>query len=138
MARQHPETPLALLACLRARLYNVRITRGRRMDKDELTEWALRNGWQIIAGCPSLTKPNRPQEAIVRMVFKTTVANLEIKKPAGKWEKVAGQSYARIQADADTGLPMNLGLDTIPGFTMLMRENKDRLAFARMSGETKE
>jgi hypothetical protein len=108
------------------------------MDKDELTRWALRNGWQIIAGCPSLTKPNRPQEAIVRMVFKTTVANLEIKKPAGKWEKVAGQSYAKIQADPDTGLPLNFGLDTIPGFTMLMRDNKDRMAFAGMSGEAKD
>ena len=107
------------------------------MDKDELTRWALRNGWQIIAGCPSLTKPNRPQEAIVRMVFKTTVANLEIKKPAGKWEKVAGQSYAAVQPDAETGLPRGLGLDTIPGFTMLMRENKDRMVFASMTGTPK-
>ncbi len=48
------------------------------MDKDQLTEWALRNGWQVIAGCPSLTRPNRPREAIVRMVFKTTVAHLEV------------------------------------------------------------
>ena len=45
------------------------------MDKDELTTWALANGWQMIAGCPSLTKPRSPKEAIVRMVFKTTVVN---------------------------------------------------------------
>lgn len=104
------------------------------MDKDELTGWALQNGWQMIAGCPSLTKPSRPKEAIVRMVFKGTVVNLEVKKPAGKWEKVSGQPYAKIQPDPDTGMPMGLGLETIPSFTMLMRENKDRMVFARMAG----
>lgn len=104
------------------------------MDKDELTAWALANGWQMLAGCPSLTKPSRPKEAIVRLSLKTTVANVEIKKPAGKWEKVAGEAYGKIQADPDTGLPLGLGFDIIPGFTMLMRENKDRMTFARMSG----
>jgi hypothetical protein len=107
------------------------------MDKDELTSWALSNGWQMIAGCPSLTKPSSPKEAIVRMVLKATVVNLEVKKPAGKWEKISGQSYASVQPDADTGLPLGLGLDTIPGFTMLMRENKDRMVFARMAGDPK-
>ena len=43
------------------------------MDKGELTSWALANGWQVIAGCPSLTKPSSSKEAIVRMVFKATV-----------------------------------------------------------------
>jgi hypothetical protein len=105
------------------------------MDKDELTNWALANGWQMLAGCPSLTKPSRPKEAIVRLSLKATVVNVEIKKPAGKWEKVSGQAYGKIQADPDTGLPLGLGLDTIPGFTMLMRENKDRMTFARMSGQ---
>ena len=104
------------------------------MDKDELTAWALANGWQMIAGAPSLTKPSSPKEAIVRMVLKGTVVNLEVKKPAGKWEKVSGQAYSKIQADSETGLPMGLGLDTIPGFTMLMRENKDRMVFAKMTG----
>jgi hypothetical protein len=108
--------------------------KGRTMDKDELTAWALANGWQILAGCPSLTKPSRPKEAIVRLSLKATVVNVEVKKPAGKWEKVSGQPYAKIQPDPDTGLPLGLGLDTIPGFTMLMRENKDRMTFARMSG----
>lgn len=107
------------------------------MDKDELTAWALANGWQMIAGHPSLTKPTSPKEAIVRLVFKTTVANLEVKKPAGKWEKITSQSYAKIQADPDTELPLGLGLDTISGFTMLMRENKDRMTFARMTGGPK-
>jgi hypothetical protein len=83
------------------------------------------------------TKPRSPKEAIVRMVFKTTVVNLEVKKPAGKWEKVSGQSYAKVQADPGTALPLGLGLETIPGFTMLMRDNKDRMTFARMTGTPK-
>ena len=107
------------------------------MNKDELTAWALANGWQMIAGCPSLTKPSSPKEAIVRMVLKETVINLEVKKPAGKWEKVAGAAYSKIHPDSETGLPLGLGLDTIPGFAMLMRENKDRLVFAGMTGRPK-
>jgi hypothetical protein len=106
------------------------------MDRDELTAWALANGWTMIAGHPSLTKPSRPNEAIVRLVLKTTVAHLEVKRPAGKWDKVAGESYTMIMADPDTGLPLGLGLETIPGFTMLMRENRDRQVFARMGGKT--
>jgi hypothetical protein len=105
------------------------------MDKDALTDWALANGWQMIAGHPSLTKPSKPKEAIVRLVLKTTVAAVEVKKPAGKWEKVAGAAYPKIEADPDSGLPRGLGFDTISGFTMLMRENKDRMVFARMTGK---
>ena len=104
------------------------------MDKDELTKWALSNGWQMIAGWPSLTKPSSPQEAIVRMVFKTTLVNLEIKKPAGKWEKISGETYAKIQPNLETGLPLGLGFDTITGFTKLMEDNKDRKVFAKLSG----
>lgn len=107
------------------------------MTKDELTGWALANGWQMIAGCPSLTKPSAPKEAIVRMVLKATVVNVEIKKPAGKWEKVAGASYAKVEPDPDTGLPRGLGLVSIPGFTMLMRDNKDRMVFAGIAGPPK-
>ena len=40
------------------------------MTKDELTTWALKNGWQMIGGHPSLTRPNRPAEAEVRASFK--------------------------------------------------------------------
>ncbi len=104
------------------------------MDKDELTGWALANGWRMVAGHPSLTKPSSPKEAIVRMVLKATVVSLEVKKPAGKWEKVSGAAYAKVQPDPETGLPRGLGLDTIPGFAMLMRENKDRMVFAGMTG----
>jgi hypothetical protein len=102
------------------------------MNADELKTWALRNGWQIIAGHPSLTKPSAPKEAIVRMVLKATVVHLEAKKPAGKWEKISGQSYEKIISDEESGLPGGLGLETIPGFRMLMQDNRDRQVFAKM------
>jgi len=102
------------------------------MDKTELTDWAVANGWQIIAGMPSLTKPSAPKEAIVRLVLKATVVNLEVKKPAGQWQKFAGQPYGKIVADPESGMPLGLGFETIPGFTMLMRDNKDRQVFASM------
>jgi hypothetical protein len=104
------------------------------MDRDEITGWALANGWQMIAGHPSLTKPRSPKEAIVRLVLKTTVVHVEVKKPAGKWEKLTGASYAEVQPDPDTGLPIGLGLDSITGFAMLMQDNRDRMVFAKMAG----
>lgn len=107
------------------------------MDKDELTAWAVAHGWQVMAGVPSLTKPSAPKEAIVRMVFLATVVNLEVKKPAGKWEKVSGQAYAKIQPDPETGIPQGLGFEKIPSFSMLMQENKDRQVFASMGGPPK-
>ena len=103
------------------------------MTKEELTHWALANGWQMIAGHPSLTKPSSRKEAIVRMVLKATVVNVEVKKPAGKWEKSAGEAYAKVTADPETGMPQGLGFETIPGFTMLMRDNKDQMVFAGAS-----
>ena len=99
------------------------------MDKDELTAWALKNGWQVLGGHVSLTKPSRPNEAIVRLVMKATVVNLEIRKPAGKWEKVGGAAYGAVQADPDTGVPRGLGLVSIPGFAKLMQDSKDRQMF---------
>ena len=104
------------------------------MTKDELTAWALANGWQMMGGYPSLPKPRQPDVAIVRLVLKATVAGLEIKTPVGKWEKVAGESYAKIVPDPDTGMPGGLGLATINGLSTLMRDNKDRLIFAKMKG----
>ncbi|HEX3809829.1 MAG TPA: hypothetical protein VH000_00150 [Rhizomicrobium sp.] len=101
------------------------------MTKDDLSNWALANGWQMIAGHPSLTKPSRPAEAIVRLVLKTTVVQLEIKKPAGKWEKVSSAAYSGLAQDAETGLPIGLGLDTISGFSSLMEDNKLRAVFRK-------
>lgn len=103
------------------------------MTKEELTAWALSNGWQMVGEHPSLMKPTKATEAIVRMVLKATVAQIEIKKPSGKWEKVASESYAKIAYDDYAELPTNLGLATISGLTMLMQDNKDRLAFAKLS-----
>jgi hypothetical protein len=102
------------------------------MTAQELTAWALANGWQMIAGQPSLTKPSAPKEAIVRLVLKATVVNLEVKKPAGKWEKFSGVAYAKVTPDPESGLPLGLGMENVPGFTMLMRDNKDRQVFAGM------
>ena len=102
------------------------------MDKESLTAWALGNGWRMVGGCPSLTKPSAPKEAIVRMVFKATVVAVEVKKPAGKWEKLAGAGYAKVVPDPETGWPQGLGLETMPGLSMLMRDNKDSMAFDRM------
>jgi hypothetical protein len=105
------------------------------MTKDDIIAWALANGWQMIDGFPSLTKPAAPHPAIVRLVLKATVASVEIKKPAGKWEKVAGESYAKIEADPDSGMPVALKLGTITGLTMLMQDNKDRQMLARMTAK---
>ena len=104
------------------------------MDAAALTAWALSHGWQLMGGHPSLVKPSNPKEAIVRLVLKATVVNLEVKKPAGKWEKVAGAAYGDVHEDEETGLPRGLGLDTINGLTMLMQDNKDRMVFAKLSG----
>ena len=102
------------------------------MTKEELTAWALSNGWEVMAGHPSLTRPSAPGTAIVRLMLKATVASLEIKTPAGKWEKVSSESYAKIEPDPETGMPGGLGLGTISGLSGLMRDNKDRMVFAKM------
>ncbi len=104
------------------------------MTADELKAWALRSGWQMIAGHPSLTRAASPKVAIVRLVLKATVAHVEAKKPAGKWEKLTGGNYDRVALNEDTGLPDGLGLETIPGIRMLMQENRDRQMMARMGG----
>jgi hypothetical protein len=52
-----------------------------------------------VADDCGLPKPDEavlPKEAIVRMVLQATVANLEVKKPAGKWEKVAGATSGKV------------------------------------------
>jgi hypothetical protein len=96
------------------------------MTKEELSDWALKNGWQMLAGHPSLVKPGRPKEAIVRLLLKATVVNLEFKKPSGKWEKVSGAAYGEIKADPESGTPRGLGFVSIAGLSTLMQENKDR------------
>ena len=102
------------------------------MTKEELSAWSLANGWQLMGEHLCLVRPTRATDAIVRMVLKATVAQIEIKKPSGKWDKVASESYAKIAYDEYAELPSGLGLATISGLTMLMRDNKDRQAFAKL------
>jgi len=104
------------------------------LTKEELTAWALANGWRIIAGHPSLTRPGAPKDPIVRLVLKATVVNLEVRKPAGKWEKVAGESYARVVPGSDDELPHGLGFEKVPTITLLMQQNRDAMVFGRMGG----
>ncbi len=99
------------------------------MTKDELTAWALSSGWRVIGGYPSLCKPGRKDDAIVRLVLKVTVAQLEIRKPAGKWEKVAGAAYGAISADELGGPPVGMGLEKVPGLSRLMQDNRDAQVF---------
>ena len=105
------------------------------VTNEELTAWALRNGWRMLGGHPSLSKPSQPGNAIVRLVLKATVANVEIRKPAGKWEKVSGASYGDIEPDADSGVPRGLGLVSIPGLTKLMQDNRDSMMFSKLTGK---
>jgi hypothetical protein len=107
------------------------------MDKDELAEWARKSGWIEIGGHFSLTKPSNPKEAIVRMVMKGTVVNVEIKKPVGKWEKVFSSPYSKIAPDPETGFPRGLGFETMSNFSMLLEDNKNRAVFAKLSTPSK-
>ena len=99
------------------------------MTQDELRAWALGAGWTMIGGHPSLTRKSAPDKAIVRMVLKATVVHVEAMKPAGKWEKLSGERYDKVIADDESGIPGGLGLETLPGFRLLMQENKDRQVF---------
>ncbi len=104
------------------------------MTADELRAWALANGWTVVGGFLSLTKPSNPKEAVVRMVLKATVVHVEAKKPAGKWEKLSGDAYAKVVPDPETGVPCGLGFETLPGFRVLMQENRDRQVFSAWGG----
>lgn len=99
------------------------------MTKEELADWARASGWKMVGGYLSLAKPSRPAEPIVRLVLKVTVANVEIRKPAGKWEKVSGASYGDIRPDPETGTPRGLGLVSLQGLAKLMQDNRDRMVF---------
>ena len=104
------------------------------MTKEELTAWALSKGWRIIKGHPSLTKPGTQTDPIVRLLMKVTVATLEVRKPAGKWEKIYSQSYAGIELDPEGGLPRGIGFEKIPTIARLIQENHDAMVFNRMVG----
>ena len=104
------------------------------MTAEELTAWALGQGWRMIAGAPSLAKPGAGNAPIVRLVLKATVANLEVRKPAGKWEKVGGAPYAQITPGEDDAPPAGLGFENVPSISMLMQANRDARVFSSMGG----
>jgi hypothetical protein len=62
------------------------------------------------------------------------VVNLKVRKPAGKWEKVAGESYAHVVQGSEDEPPRGLGFVKVPSITLLMRQNRDAMIFGRMSG----
>ena len=107
------------------------------MTKEELTEWAVKNGWQQMGADLCLTKPNNPKDAIVRLVLKSTVVILEIKKPVGKWDKISSTPYNKVTADAETGFPRGLGLETMSNLSFLMEDNKNRMVFAKFNAPKK-
>ena len=107
------------------------------MTKEELTEWALKNGWQQMGEELCLTKPNSPKEAIVRLIPKATVVVLEIKKPVGKWDKISSTPYSKITPDEETGFPRGLGFETMTNLRFLMEDNKSRTVFAKFSAPKK-
>jgi hypothetical protein len=103
------------------------------MNKDDLIAWGTKNGWQLIGSDLCLMKPPNYKDAIVRFVLKGTVVNLEIRKPIGKWEKITGVAYNKIEPDAETGFPRGLGLEAMNNLNYLMEENKNRMVFAKMT-----
>jgi hypothetical protein len=107
------------------------------MTKEELTEWALKNGWQQMGADLVLTKPGSPKDAIVRLMPKATVVILEIRKPVGKWDKISSTAYGKITADAETGFPRGLGLEAMSNLSFLMEENKNRMVFAKFGAPKK-
>jgi len=100
------------------------------MTREELTAWAGRNGWRVMAGCPSLIRPGRPKDAIVRLAFKVTVVSLEVRK-ATKWEKVASAKYEDVTPDEDGERLVGLGFEKVPSISILMRENRDDMVFSK-------
>ena len=73
------------------------------MTKEELTAWASANGWRPIAGHLSLAKPRAPNEPIVRLLLKATVATLStyqlLERPkVAEWAERFGAGW-RCAAD---------------------------------------
>ena len=62
------------------------------------------------------------------------MATLEIRKPAGKWEKVASTAYSKGTPGTEDGPPQGLGFELVPSLSMLMQDNRDQMVFARMNG----
>ena len=99
------------------------------MTKEDITAWALANGWRMIGGNPCLTKPTKLDEPIIRLALKATVVNVEVRKPSGKWEKVSGGNYPAVGGGEEGMLLSGLGLERIPSLQRLMQDNRDAMVF---------
>jgi hypothetical protein len=102
------------------------------IDKESNDPLGIGEWLAVIAGHPSLTKPGASNDPIVRLVLKAAVVNLEVRRPAGKWEKVAGGSYAHVVQGSEDEPPRGLGFEKIPSFTLLMQQNRDAMVFGRI------
>lgn len=100
------------------------------MDREAISAWAMANGFREIGGTPCLIKPQSPKEPIARILFKATVAQFELRKPSGTWEKIGSAAYAAITPDPESGLPRGMGMEKMPGLPKLMQDNKDQKVFA--------
>jgi hypothetical protein len=100
------------------------------MTREEIAAWAAANGWQMMAGCPSLAKPGRPKDAIVRLSFKVTVVHLEVRR-ATKWEVVSRAVYDDVTLDEEGERLLGMGFEKVPSISMLMRENRDAQVFSK-------
>ncbi len=83
------------------------------MTREDITKWALSNGWRMLDGWPSLSMPSSPSVPSVRMVFHDDAAAIEARMPSGEWTAVTSAAYDSIQADAQTGYPVGLGIETL-------------------------
>ena len=99
---------------------DVAVAHQRRIRVESRLKHALRTGAVRTHGQP-----------IVRLQMKATVATLEIRKPAGQWQKVASAAYAKVLADPEGGPPHGLGFETVPSLSMLMQENRDQMVFSK-------
>jgi hypothetical protein len=52
-----------------------------------------------------------------------------VRKPSGKWEKIATANYPAITAGEEGGLLVGLGLERIPSLGRLMQDNRDAMVF---------
>ena len=75
------------------------------MDRNELTAWALANGWQMLAGCPSLTKPQFRAE-VSDVLRKAQLKKIQIAEEKGDFKEAADSyiEYTKAFGNQDEAL----------------------------------
>jgi hypothetical protein len=81
-----------------------------------------------------LTKPGASNDPLVRLVPKATLVNLDVRKPAGQWDKEAGESYAHVAQGLEDEPPRGLSFEKVPSIALLMQQNRDTMVFGRVRG----